>query len=145
MKHISIAHIALILAMLNPITVMAALPGVVVQVSNFSSTDGTVEVSLFDSAESFFVKPYLQQSGKVDENGSYTTYFASLPAGEYAVIVIHDANDNGQLDRGFLDVGGEDYGYSNQVQTWFFRPDFDEVKFVVGDTDVVVEIDLGNP
>jgi uncharacterized protein (DUF2141 family) len=144
MKHISTAHIVLILAMLYPVTLLAELPGVVVQVSNFSTTDGTVEVSLFDSAESFLVAPYLQQSGNIDENGSYVTYFASLPAGEYAVVVVHDANDNGQLDLGFLDFGGEDYGYSNHARPWFGRPDFDEVKIVVGDTDVVVEIDLGN-
>jgi len=144
MKHISVAYFALILAMLNPLTLMAALPGVAVQVKNFSSTSGTVEVSLFNSAESFLVQPYLQQSGKVAEDGSYTTYFAALPEGEYAVVVVHDANDNGQLDRGFLDIGGEDFGYSNNVRPLFFRPDFDEVKFVVGDTDVSIEIDLGN-
>lgn len=144
MKHISVAHFALILAMFNPLTLMAALPGVEVQVKNLSSTDGTVEVSLFHSAESFLTQPYLQQSGKVAEDGSYTTYFASLPEGEYAVVVVHDANDNGQLDLGFLDFGGEDYGYSNNVRPWFGRPDFDEVKFVVGDTDVTLEIDLGN-
>jgi uncharacterized protein (DUF2141 family) len=144
MKHIFASHIVLILALLNPVMVMAELPGVAVQVSNFSTTDGTVEVSLFNSAESFLVTPYLQQSGKIGENGSYSTYFASLPEGEYAVVVVHDANDNGQLDLGFLDFGGEDYGYSNQVRPWFGRPDFDEVKFVVGDTDVVIEIDFGN-
>lgn len=144
MKHIHITHITLILAMLNPVMLMAELPGVTVQVSNFSTTEGTVEVSLFDSAESFLVKPFLQHSGKVAENGTYSTRFASLPEGEYAVVVVHDANDNGQLDLGFLDFGGEDYAYSNQVRPWFGRPDFDEVKFAVGDTDVVLEIDLGN-
>jgi len=144
MKHNSVALFALILAMLNPLTLMAAPPGVGVVVKNFASTAGTVEVSLFNSAESFLIHPYLQQSGKVGEDGNYSTYFASLPEGEYAVVVVHDANDNGQLDLGFLDFGGEDYSYSNNVRPWFGRPDFDEVKFVVGETDVVIEIDLGN-
>jgi len=144
MKHISVAHIALVLALLNPAVLLAAIPGVTVEVSNFSTTSGTVEVSLFNSAESFLVEPYLQQSGQVGENGTFSTRFASLPEGEYAVVVVHDANDNGQLDLGFLDFGGEDYGYSNHDRPWFGRPDFDEVKFEVGDTEVLIEIDLGN-
>jgi len=142
MKYTLLAHAALFLALLSPSTLMAELPGVTVRVTNFPTTSGTVEVSLFDSAESFLVAPYLQKSGKVDESGNFETRFVSLPAGEYAVVVVHDANDNGQLDRGFLDIGGEDYGYSNQVKPWFGRPDFDEVKFVFDETEVVVEINL---
>jgi uncharacterized protein (DUF2141 family) len=142
MKFITMVHAALLLALLSPVTLRAELPGVTVNVSNFPGTTGTVEVSLFDSAESFLVEPYLQQSGKVDESGSFETRFASLPAGVYAVVVVHDANDNGQLDAGFLGFGGEDYAYSNQVRPWIGRPDFDQVMFVVDETEVVVEIDL---
>ena len=142
MKHFSMTCAAFLLAMLAPSILMADLPGVQVNVIHISPLEGTVEVSLFDSAESFLVKPYLQQSGKGGEDGSFTTRFVALPAGEYAVVVVHDANDNGQLDLGFLDFGGEDYAYSNQVKPWFGRPDFDEVKFTVADSEVVIEIDL---
>jgi uncharacterized protein (DUF2141 family) len=142
MKYTSLAHVALFLALLNPATLMAELLGVTVRVINFPTTSGTVEVSLFDSAESFFVEPFLQKSGKVDESGSFEIRFVSLPAGEYAVVVVHDANDNGQIDPGFLGIGGEGYGYSNQVKPWFGRPDFDEVKFVFDETEVVIEINL---
>jgi uncharacterized protein (DUF2141 family) len=142
MKFIPMARAALFLAMLNPAMLMAELPGLQVHVKHVSPVTGTVEVSLFDSAESFLVTPYLQQSGKVSNDGSYTTRFAALPAGDYAVVVVHDANDNGQLDLGFLNFGGEDYAYSNQIRPWFGRPDFDEVRFTVADSEVVIEIDL---
>jgi len=142
MKKASLAHVALTLALLFPATLMAALPVVTVQIINFPSTNGTVEVSLFDSPESFLVEPFLQRSGKVNESHSFETKFSALPPGEYAVVIVHDANDNGKLDSGFLDIGGESYAYSNGVKPWFGRPDFDEVKFTVDETDVVVEIDL---
>jgi len=142
MKYVSMARAAVFLAMLNPSILMAELPGVEVHVTHVSPLSGTVEVSLFNSAESFLVTPYLQQSGKPGEDGSFSTRFAALPEGDYAVVVVHDANDNGQLDLGFLDFGGEDFAYSNQVRPWFGRPDFDEVKFSVTASEVVIEIDL---
>jgi uncharacterized protein (DUF2141 family) len=132
----------LMTGLMTPVTVLAELPGVRVIVKNFSATSGTVEISLFDSAETFMQEPYLQESGPVDASGDFEVEFVALPEGDYAVVVVHDANDNGRLDTGFLGFGSEDYGFSNNVRPWFGRPGFDEVKFRVDRPGVVVEIDL---
>jgi uncharacterized protein (DUF2141 family) len=142
MKHITIARAALFLAMLHPAFSWAQLPGITVQVTGLPSTEGTVEVSLFDTSENFLVEPYLQQSGVGNEDGNYETRFSAVPEGEYAVVVVHDANGNEQLDSGTLGFGGEAYGFSNNVRPWFGRPSFEDTKFFLGDSDVVVEIDL---
>jgi len=130
------------MSLLNPALALAELPGVRVVVSNLSPITGTVEVSLFDSADSFMVEPYLQQSGTAGEDGSFETEFVSLPDGEYAVVVVHDANDNGKLDTGFLGFGGEGYGFSNNAQTWFGWPDWEDAKIMVDQPATLVEIDL---
>jgi uncharacterized protein (DUF2141 family) len=142
MKNLLIACTTTVMAFITPAMAQAELPGVTVNISNLSPTSGTVEVSLFNSAVSFLAEPYLQESGKVNEDGTFQARFAALPSGEYAVVVVHDANDNGQLDNGFLGFGGEDYAYSNNVQKWFGRPDFDQVRFVVEATGVVIEINM---
>jgi uncharacterized protein (DUF2141 family) len=142
MKQFTLALAALFLAVTIPVTTWAQLPGITVQVINFPSTSGTVEVSLFDSADTFLVNPYLQQSGTVSEEGTFVTRFSAVPEGDYAVVVVHDANDNEQLDTGLLGFGGEAYGYSNNVHPWFGRPSFDDAKFSAGTEEVVVEIDL---
>lgn len=142
MKLISFTRPVLFLAALIPAISWAELPGITVQVVNLPSTMGTVEVSLFDSAENFLVTPYLQQSGHPDENGSFQTRFSAVPEGDYAIVVVHDANDNEQLDTGFLGLTGEAYGYSNNVNSWLGRPDFADAKFSMEDTEVTVEIDL---
>jgi uncharacterized protein (DUF2141 family) len=77
-----------------------------------------------------------------DEEGQFEVEFSGLPDGEYAVVVVHDANDNGKLDSGFLGFGGENYGYSNNVKPWFGRPDFEDAKFTVDQPETVVEIDF---
>jgi uncharacterized protein (DUF2141 family) len=137
-------HIQLVffILLLSPALALAELPSVRVVVSSLSPATGTVEISLFDSAESFMIEPYLQQSGTAGEDGRFETEFVSLPDGEYAVVVVHDANDNGKLDSGFLGFGGESYGYSNNARSWFGRPDFEDAKIVVDQPGTLVEIDF---
>jgi uncharacterized protein (DUF2141 family) len=142
MSFIKYAQFTLFLSLLSPALALAESSGVRVLVSNLSPVTGTLEITLFDSAESFLKEPYLQQSGKADEDGSLEVEFVALPAGEYAVVVVHDENDNGKLDSGFLGFGGENYGYSNNIRPWFGRPDFEDAKFTVDQPETVVEIDF---
>ena len=142
MSLIKYAQFTLLLSLLSPALALAELSGVRVVVSNLSPVTGTVEITLFNSAESFLKEPYLQQSGKAGEDGSFEVEFVELPEGEYAVVVVHDENDNGKLDSGFLGFGGENYGYSNNVKPWFGRPDFEDAKFTVSQPETVVEIDF---
>jgi uncharacterized protein (DUF2141 family) len=102
-----------------------------VRVVDADPVTGTLEISLFNSAESFLQQPYLQTSGTVNEDGSHQALFAKVPPGEYAVVVVHDENGNSKLDTGFLGLGGESYAYSNDARPLFGRPSFDEVKFAV--------------
>ena len=142
MSFIKYARFAFYMSLLSHALALAELPGVKVFVSNISPTTGTVEVTLFNSAESFLTEVYLQQSGQADEYGNFEVEFVSLPEGEYAVVVVHDENDNGKLDAGFLGFGGESYGYSNNVGTVFGRPDFEDVKLTVDQPKTLVEIDF---
>ena len=142
MRIVKYARYTLLLSLLSPALALAELSGVTVLVSNLSTGTGSVEITLFDSAESFLKEPYRQQSGKAGEDGSFEVEFVELPAGEYAVVVVHNENDNGKLDSGFLGFGGENYGYSNNVKPWFGRPDFEDAKFTVDQPETVVEIDF---
>ena len=142
MNFIKYAQYTLLLLMLSPALALAELSSVKVRVSNISQATGNVEITLFDSAESFLNEVYLQQSGMADEEGRFEVEFSGLPDGEYAVVVVHDANDNGKLDNGFLGFGGESYGYSNNAKPWFGRPDFEDVKFTVDQGERLVEIDF---
>lgn len=142
MKLIKFTQSALLITLMNTAPAWAELPGINVRVTGLSSSMGTVEVSLFNNTEAFMKEPYLQESGKANEEGVFETEFVSLTEGEYAIVVVHDANDNQKLDRGYFGFGAEDYGYSNNVRPWFGRPDFDQAKFTVDQPGTVVEISL---
>jgi uncharacterized protein (DUF2141 family) len=120
----------------------AALPSLTVHVRNALPPTGTVEVTLFNSEESFLKEIHLQQSGKANESGEFTAEFAGIEEGEYAVVVVHDENGNQIYDAGFLGFGTEGLGYSNNGWSWFGRPDFNEVKFTVDSEYTEIEIIL---
>lgn len=130
------------LLMLHPVLATAEITRLAVSIKNLSPPTGTVEVTLFNSAETFMKEPYRQQSGKSNENGEFITEFIDLTSGDYAVVVVHDANDNGKLDTGFLGFGGERYRFSNNASSWFGRPDFEDARITTAPDGNMVEIDF---
>ncbi|WP_348675736.1 DUF2141 domain-containing protein [uncultured Abyssibacter sp.] len=50
---------------------------------------------------------------------------ADLEPGRYAVIVMHDENDNGEFDMNFMGIPKEGYGYSNNPRV-MRKATFDE-------------------
>jgi len=130
------------LALLVPSLAAAELPDLTVRVTNALPATGTLEITLFNSDESFLKEAHLQQSGVASESGIYTAVFASIEEGEYAVVVVHDENGNQKYDSGFLGLGGENLGYSNNARPWLGRPDFEDVKFLVESESKEIEIHL---
>lgn len=120
----------------------AELPGVKLIVNGADPATGTIEATIFNSAESFLLEAHLQQSGDVAEDGSFEAEFIGLEEGEYAIVVIHDANDNGVYDAGLFGIGGEAIGYSNDASGWFGPPGFEDAKFVIDQADQTVTIVL---
>jgi uncharacterized protein (DUF2141 family) len=130
------------LALLAPSIATAELPDLTVRVTNASPATGTLEVTLFNSKESFLKEAYLQSSSEVTESGIFTANFPGLEEGEYAVVVVHDENGNEKYDSGFLGFGAESVGYSNNVQPWLVRPDFNDAKIQIGSDSMEIEIRL---
>lgn len=128
--------------MLMPLLAHAQLSRLTVTVHDLAPAAGTLEVSLFNSAETFLRQPFLQRSQPVAGKEEITVEFAGLLEGEYAVVVVHDENGNGVLDTGFLGFGGENFAYSNDAATWLGRPNFEAVRFTLGTDDLAIEIHL---
>lgn len=113
----------------------------VVEVKNAEPVQGSLEISLFKNDEFFMKQAFLQNSGAVREDGTFNALFNKLEPGEYAVVVVHDANDNQKFDSGLLGWGGENYAYSTNYRPWFGRPDFEDIKIEV-EGSTVITIDM---
>ncbi len=123
-----------------PLALQAQLATLEVTVTGLDPASGTVEVTVFNSAESFMKEPFLQQSAAIDGETQHVFTFSSLLDGEYALVVVHDENDNKVLDTGFLGFGGESIGYSNDAGPWLGRPSFEAARIEVGSEDQSITI-----
>ena len=69
-----------------------------------------------------------------------------VPYGEYAIAIFVDANGNGKMDKNFLGIPKEQYGFSNNVMGRMAAPSFEQAKFeVTGPTTQNITLRIGIP
>jgi uncharacterized protein (DUF2141 family) len=102
----------------------------IVRIEGLRSTRGSVRIAAFDSAETF-PDTGAVRTHSAPARGEPTYDLGELPAGRYAVVAIHDENDNGTLDQGLFGIPEEGAGASSGAQGYFSPPDFDEAAFVL--------------
>lgn len=71
-----------------------------------------------------------------------TVLIPDLPPGKYAVAAYVDNNRNGRLDKNFLGVPKEIFGFSNNARGMFGPPDFSAAAFEIGEGIVTKSIQL---
>ena len=71
--------------------------------------------------------------------------FSNVQPGRYAAIAFHAENGNGKLDKNFLGVPTEPYGFSNNVQGFLGPPTFDDAAMALGDSSEAIGITLVLP
>jgi uncharacterized protein (DUF2141 family) len=103
-----------------------------VEVVNIKNNSGSIRVGLFDNEKDFLKKAVLGES--VLANGEkVNVVFENIPAGEYAISVIHDENDNEELDVNFLGIPKEGFGFGNDAKGSFGPPSLDKAKVKIGE------------
>jgi uncharacterized protein (DUF2141 family) len=63
--------------------------------------------------------------------GDKTTVELQLPAGRYAIAVIHDENSNHKLDRNMIGIPKEGFGFANNPKVTLSAPSFDKAAMQV--------------
>jgi uncharacterized protein (DUF2141 family) len=130
---------ATILWILSPVMLLAQ-HDLEVTVKNVGEKTGNIRVGLFTNNEDFLKKA---KEGKVVKASTdeVIVVFTNLTSGEYAVSVIHDQNNNGELDYGFMRIPKEPYGFSNDATGNFGPPSFEKAKLqVTGNTKSVINL-----
>lgn len=75
------------------------------------------------------------------QGGEDKFHFPGLAPGRYAVMVMHDQNDNGKLDSNFMGMPIEGYGFSNNPAV-MRKPTFEEAHFELGATGRAITVRL---
>lgn len=126
---------ALLLTVLAPREVTAEVrnsgaSGVTIEVSVLRSQRGTVACRLYAQGGGFPSEPTHIKEQRVKAAGpTVRCSFTELPAGTYAVAVLHDENGNGTLDTNFLGIPKEGVGVTMNPKPRMRAPRWDEAKF----------------
>lgn len=99
---------------------------VLVHIDGFRNQKGNAGVTVFKSSDgwpenndkSFFHTGH-------PFTGDKTTVELQLPAGRYAIAVLHDENSNHKLDRNLIGWPKEGFGFSNNPKVGLSAPSFD--------------------
>ena len=113
----------------------------VIHAVGFSHDRGQAIASLFYHGEDIF-KPPRARVAAVVQHGQALLRFPNVVPGDYAVMVFHDENGNGDLDHNFLRLPAEPLGYSNRFELTLFSglPSFDKLRFAFDTGASPVEI-----
>jgi uncharacterized protein (DUF2141 family) len=102
-----------------------------VEVENVRNAQGVVGVLVFNTAQGWPEKfsAALRAEARAAHTGVVEITMPDLPAGDYAVVALHDENTNKQLDRNWLGVPVEQWGMSNNPPYRFAAPSFEAARF----------------
>ncbi len=99
-----------------------------VRVQGLTSGDGNLRFVLFDSKENFLKHSVRAEIVEIeDQQGTWTV--DELPYGTYAVLVHHDINKSGTMERHWYGKPKEPTGASNDAPARFGPPKFKNAKF----------------
>lgn len=97
----------------------------VIHVDGFRNQKGHLGVSLFTSPDGWPEKndkAFLH--GPHPFSGDKATVTLDVLAGRYAITVLHDENGNHKMDRNFLGIPKEGFGFANNPKVFLTPPDF---------------------
>ncbi|MFW0718592.1 DUF2141 domain-containing protein [Pedobacter sp. N23S346] len=113
-----------------------------VKVSDIRSAKGKIILNVFkDEASYEKQQPYttLSFDKKAISNGVLMVK-GTVATGIYGITLIDDENGNGKLEKNFMGIPKEGFGFSNFFMTKMKKPAFNEFKFELKPGSSVVEI-----
>jgi len=101
---------------------------------------GTLMLAMYNSAEAFEGSVSKEKRSEIGvfkglelylEPEDSTQLSTEIPDGEYAIAFFIDTNGNKKLDKNFLGIPKEQFGFSNNAMGTLSAPTFEQAKFTV--------------
>lgn len=129
---ISIRQVSFLFAILFlPTLFQTGEEGINLTLSGLRNTKGHVLVSIFKDGEGFPSSPETAfRKEKLDIKGDKVTlHLKDIPAGDYAIAILHDENDDAKMNTNWLGIPKEGYGFSNNATGTLGPPAYSKAKF----------------
>lgn len=131
MRLSSITAIAFLLLLTQFSFIENTEQGIKVSVYNIRNNKGNILVSLFKDGNGFPDDPekVVKRIKLSIADNRAEVVFTNLPAGTYAVAILHDENNDLKLNKNLLGIPKEGFGFSNNVMGTFGPPSFTKAGF----------------
>ncbi|MFP2996020.1 DUF2141 domain-containing protein [Spongiivirga sp. MCCC 1A20706] len=113
---------------------------ITVVTENFLNNEGKAMYALH-TEDTFMKGPGVQNAESKIEDGKVTITFKNVTPGTYAIMLLHDVNENQKMDFDASGMPKESYGMSGNDMS-FGPPQFDSAKFEVNKEDLNLNIRL---
>ncbi|NVN18638.1 DUF2141 domain-containing protein [Muricauda sp. HICW] len=111
---------------------------ITITIDNITNNEGKVLAGLH-TEDTFMKGPGVQNLQSEIKEGKVILTFANVAPGNYAILALHDANDNNRMDYQSNGMPKESYGMSGNDMT-MGPPSFNSAKFTVGEEDMAFTI-----
>lgn len=111
---------------------------ITVTVENVQNNKGIVAFALH-TKETFMKGNGIANASSKVEGDKVQVTFNNVSPGEYAIMVLHDENENNRMDYHDNGMPKESYGMSNNVMS-FGPPQYEDAKFLVSNEDLEMSI-----
>jgi uncharacterized protein (DUF2141 family) len=116
----------------------------IVKVTNIEGRKGILYLGWFNDASAFRMNENALYKSKtiVQNQNEVMVVFKNIPKGKYAIAVFLNENNNNLLDKNFLGIPKEKYGFSNNIVPLTRPARFSESSFYLKDSDTIINITL---
>jgi len=121
------------------ITSSAQAATLTIRAEGVSSPQGMIYAGICDTSFEEASCPYRDRGAA--KAGTVELRLRNVKPGSYAIAVFHDTNGNGKLDRNFIGLPSEPYGFSNDVGRRV-APNFDAARIVVREPSTTIVIPI---
>lgn len=107
---------------------------ILLEVASFENLDGNLAIAIYSSSETFNSETeYYRDTAFAVNEDMMNIVIDSMEAGTYAISVLHDEDESGDMEMGgFLNlIPQEGFGFSSNPSIGVSEPSFDECKFEI--------------
>lgn len=101
-------------------------------ITEIKSLSGRIFLAIYNDPGQFpDMTPYMNKIVPINSGNSSSEVQINLPAGDYAVAVFLDQNGNGKLDKNFLGIPKERFGFSKNPRVLTGAPSFQDCEIKI--------------
>jgi uncharacterized protein (DUF2141 family) len=109
-----------------------------IHITNIKEVTGVIQIGIYNNADDFpkVDKQYLMFREEV-RSRILVKKVKHLPAGEYAIAIYHDLDNDSICNKNFFGYPKEPFGFSNDVRPVLSAPSFKVAKFSIPEKDEI--------